>query len=305
MKIEQARLLDMLERQELNLSRSAAALGLSQPAASRLLGLLEDEMGGPLFLRRGKRLQELTSLGRTVLAEAGRIVEADQNLRAIAAERRDSQAGHLRIATTHAQARYFLPSVLQRFRTRWPNVRASLVQGLPFSLVEHLSRGAADIVICTEEMTRDSLESLDCYRWRHMFCAPRGHPLLDQPVTPERLAGQPVMTYVRGITMRDSLDRAFARHGVTLDVRLEAADTDVLKTFIRNGFGTAIIASMTYHPVEDVDLGLKSLGEVTPEYRTRAAWLKGRWLRQFERSFLEMVRTEGARFQQVISAYGA
>lgn len=301
-KLPHVHLLNALGSGDGNLSRAAETLGLSQPSASRLLAEAEEALGGPLFVRKGKRLAELTALGRAVLEECARIAEAERSLAGLAAERRDPGAGELRIAVTHAQARHFLPRPMTRFRQRWPRVKVSLVQGMPRDLVGLVAAGEADVVICTERLEgHPALDHRPLYRWRHALCLRRADPLERAPLTLARIAAEPILTYTRGITGRATLERAFAERGLSLNVTLEAADTDVLKTFVRAGFGAAIVAAMTYEPAEDSDLVLRDLASLGLEFETRAAWARGRRLRQFERSFLEILAEEGPLIERRIA----
>jgi DNA-binding transcriptional LysR family regulator len=178
----------------------------------------------------------------------------------------------------------------------------SLVQGMPRDLVGRVAAGEADVVICTERLEgHPSLDHRPLYRWRHALCLRRADPLDAADLTLDRIAARPILTYTRGITGRAALEAAFAEHGLTLDVALEAADTDVLKTFVRTGLGPAIIAAMTYEPAEDADLVMRDLPGLDLGFETRAAWARGRRLRQFERSFLEILTEEGPLIERRIA----
>jgi DNA-binding transcriptional LysR family regulator len=143
-------------------------------------------------------------------------------------------------------------AILSICRERWPDVQVSLVQGMPRDLIGYLLEGVADIAICTEELKQHSnLNSKGFYRWFHAVCAPLEHDIFSEDVTLKRLAKQPILTYIHNITCRDSLDRAFQKQKLHPNIVLEAADTDVLKTFIRLKMGCGVVASMAYSPQED------------------------------------------------------
>jgi LysR family cys regulon transcriptional activator len=76
---------------------------------SRQLGLLEEELGMPLFERKGKRLVEPTPVCKAIVQELDRIEQSMENIRAVADDYRLQTRGEIRIATTHTQAKYFLP----------------------------------------------------------------------------------------------------------------------------------------------------------------------------------------------------
>ena len=74
---------------------------------------------------------------------------------------------------------------------------------------------------------------------------PYGHPLANESkITIETLGKYPIVTYVFGFSGPSSLQQIFARAGITPHVALTARDADVIKTYVRLGFGVGIVASM-------------------------------------------------------------
>ena len=156
MKITQLQLLKILLNNGLNISEAAKQTYVVQSAVSRQLSLLEDEIGMPLFIRRGKRLVEPTPVCIDICKEIDHLELAMDNIRAVADDHRDARIGELRLATTHMQAKYFLPEVLNAFREKYPKVKIHFLQGNPAQLVEMLHKREADIAVCTEELAEHS-----------------------------------------------------------------------------------------------------------------------------------------------------
>ena len=303
LKLVHLRLLERLGADGANLSAAARSLGLSQPSASRLLAELEQAMGGPLLRREGKRFIGLTPLAEEARAHVRRIVEAERALESLAQDKRDPSTGELRIATTHAQARHFLPAPLKRFRKRWPDVRLRLVQGMPETLAALVVGGEADVAVFTEGLgEHPALKSAPCYAWTHVTLSAPGPTAGHGPISMAEAASEPVLTYVPGISGRRALDEIFEAAGHPLRVALEAADADVLKTFARSEFGRAIVSSMAFDPAMDSDLVLRPFSEATPKFQTRAAWLRERPLRRFEKGFLDFLREESVKLEERMAA---
>ena len=150
MNLQQLRYIHEVARQGLNVSAAAAALFTSQPGVSKQIRLLESELGVEVFTRQGKRLVAITEPGRQVLAIAARMLGDLDNLKQVGEEFTSESAGDLSIATTHTQARYVLPPVVQSFMARYPQVRLSLHQGNPKQVCELVLAGEADLAIATE-----------------------------------------------------------------------------------------------------------------------------------------------------------
>jgi LysR family cys regulon transcriptional activator len=106
------------------------------------------------------------------------LLEAE-NLHQAGSEYSDQTKGTLAIATTHTQARYVLPKVVQQFRQAFPEVRIALQQSSPEHIAEWVMSGKADIGIATEGLSQfKDLVSFPCYEWNHVIVVPEGHPLL-------------------------------------------------------------------------------------------------------------------------------
>ena len=122
-------------------------LHIVQLAVSRQLQLFEEELGSSLFERKGKKLIALTPLGKGVMAEVAAINQVKLNIQAIASDFIASNKGTIHIATTHTQAKYFLPAPIQRFREKYPGIRIYIVQASPEQLIDQLHAHKADIAI--------------------------------------------------------------------------------------------------------------------------------------------------------------
>ena len=126
MTLQQLRYLLGIADSGLNITAAAERLYTSQPGISKQLKLLEQELGIQLFTRKGKSLSAITPAGHEVIARARRILREVENIRSLASDLSEEQAGTLSIATTHTQARYVLPDVIQEFRNRYPKVNLEL-----------------------------------------------------------------------------------------------------------------------------------------------------------------------------------
>jgi DNA-binding transcriptional LysR family regulator len=294
MNLNQIELLQVLQETGLNMSKAAVKMHVVQSAVSRQLQLFENELGSPLFERRGKKLIDLTALGRRVMAEVSAISQAKQNIKTIAADFLDSNQGTIHIATTHTQAKYFLPIPIQRFRAKYPGVRIYMVQASPEQLIDQLHNHKADVAICTEKVNEDAgLVTEYCYEWHHAAVMPQNHPLATGEITRERMATFPILTYSFGYTGRSMIESAFKEKGLELDIILAAADTDVIKTYVRLGLGVGLIAGMAYDPVIDQDLVLRDLSHLIPRSITKIAYLKQNYLPLYSQHFIEELLLAG------------
>lgn len=299
MELRQLRSLVTLVEAHFNVSRTAERLHLVQSAVTQHLKHLEAELGTCLFVRHGKRLVGLTEVGEQVLRHACEALRQTGNIIAVGRDQVEEDQGVLRLGATHTQARYVLPPVIRRFVAAYPAVELQIHQGTPGQLVDMALRDLVDLAICTEALGDEiGLETIPCYRWNRCLIAPAAHPLLEmQPLTLDALCGFPIVTYVFGFTGRGNMSETFAKAGLRPNVVLSAADTDVIKTYVREGLGVGIIAALAYQHEEDADLSVRDLGELFPWEMTKIAYPRDKYLRKYHRRFVDIFKARTANLE--------
>jgi LysR family cys regulon transcriptional activator len=292
MELRQLRSLELLVESGFSVTQTAERLHLVQSAVSQHISRLEQELGTELFVRQGKRLVALTETGEQVLHYARRILKDTENILAVGRDHEEETSGELRIGTTHTQARYVLAPVIRVFREIYPLVNLQIHQGTPQQLVEMADSGSVDFSICTEALgEHPNLTALHCYRWNRSLIAPKGHRVLERrPLALDTLCEYPLITYVFGFTGANHFRTSFARLGLKPRIVLSAADTDVIKTYVREGFGIGIIASLAYSGATDSDLQIRDLSRLFPWEVTRIAYNKEKYLRRYEQRFIELMQ---------------
>jgi len=288
MNLQQLRYVREVARCGLNVSDAAESLYTSQPGVSKQIRLLEEELGVEIFVRRGKRIVEVTEPGRQVLAIAERLLRDIDNLKQVGNEFSDQATGRLAIATTHTQARYALPRVIQQFAQRYPGVRLSLRQGSPTEICRYVIAGEADIAIATEAIEHyEELVMLPCYQWNRCILVPRDHPLTRAgPLTLAAIARHPIVTYDTAFTGRSQINAAFAAAGLAVTVVLSALDADVIKTYVELGMGVGIVAEMAFDPARDAGLVALPARHLFAPSTTRLAIRRGAFLRGYVYDFI-------------------
>lgn len=290
MNLQQLRYLNEIVRRDLKISDAATALYTSQPAISKQIKLLEEELGIEIFVRNGKRIAAITEPGKGLLAIARRMLLDAENFKQFAQEFHSKDSGHLTIATTHTQARYALPPVVKQFIEKHPGVKLGLHQGTPTQIAEQVLHGEADICIATESLTLyEGLVTLPCYEWHHCVIAPTDHPLLNETtLTLEAIAQYPIITYDAAFSGRSKIDAAFERAGLTPEIALTAIDADVIKTYVELGLGIGILAEIAFITEREPHLRMMNARQLFKPSTTRIAIRKNEYLRGFTYDFIEL-----------------
>lgn len=290
MNLQQLRAVREATHRGFNLSVVANVLHTTQPAISRQIRELEQELGVEIFTRHGKRLTGHTTAGRELLPIVERLLQEQANLRTAAADFKSRDAGELVVATTHTQARYALPRVVAQFRRKFPHVKLAFHQAEPQRIVDAVRSGEADIGIATESLARATdLLSFPCYTWNHVIVVPADHALAKvRRPTLRELARHPIVTYEVIFTGRPHIDEAFARAEIQPDIVLTALDSDVIKTYVREGLGIGIIAAMAFDQRTDNDLVALDAAHLFSSNVTRLAMRRGVELRSYVYDFIEL-----------------
>ena len=291
MTLQQIRYLCEVARRGLSVSDAAAALHTSQPGISKQILALEGELGVQVFVRRGKRLVEITPAGKR-LVELGEKVLADAgNLKRAALDLQDEAVGEMVIATTHTQARYVLPKVIPVFLKRFPKVSLFIHQGNPMQVAAEVASGRADLGIATEYLDGVAeLVTLPLYAWNRVVVAQKGHPILDKrKLTLADIAAYPLVSYDISMTGRGAVNQAFAARGLSPTFVLSAMDSDVLKTYVELGIGIGLLAEMAYDPKQDAKLGAVAAKHLFPESVTKIALKRNAFLRAYTYELIELL----------------
>jgi LysR family cys regulon transcriptional activator len=288
MKLQQLRYIWEVANHNLNVSATAASLYTSQPGISKQIRLLEDELGAEIFSRSGKHLTKVTPIGEEILSMASNILREVDSIKQLAQEHKNPKTGSLDIATTHTQARYALPEVIQKFIHKYPQVGLHMHQGTPVQIAEKAAEGTVDFAIATEAMELFSdLIMMPCYRWNRCILVPKNHPLARlKYVSLADVAQYSIVTYVFGFTGRSKLDEAFVEHDLEANVVFTATDADVIKTYVRLGLGIGIVAHMAYDSDIDTDLVAIEAGHLFDSSVTSIGFRKGTYLRGYMYDFI-------------------
>jgi len=291
MNLHQLRFVREAVRQNYNLTDAAKALFTSQPGVSKAIIELEEELGVDIFTRHGKRIRGLTEPGRLVLESVELIMQEIESLKRIGKEYAAHDSGSFTIATTHTQARYMLPKVVQAFMLKFPKVRLSLLQGNPKQIADMVKSGQADLAIATEAIAAmDGLVTMPCYQWEHVVVVPPEHDLLrSKAVSLEEIATYPLITYDAAFAGRSKIDHAFSLRELKPDVLLEAIDADVIKTYVELGMGVGIIAGMAFDVERDRNLRTIPVGHLFGMNVSRVAVKQGAYLRSYIYTFIELL----------------
>jgi DNA-binding transcriptional LysR family regulator len=249
-------------------SRAAEALRISQPAISKGVRALENQVGTPL-IERGPGGIRLTEAGDLLAARARELFSieraAEEELRAI----RGLEHGRLGVAASTTIAIYHLPPLLASFRAAHPNVDLRLTSANTHDVLESLLRRDVDIAL-VEGPVDDARIEVSPWREEAMaLVAAPSHPLARRggAVSGDDLRGELFVVREPGSGTRDVAEALLAAIGVTPPRILEVGSTEAIKQVVAAGLGLAIVSRMA--AADQLALGRLSALPVTKTGFTR------------------------------------
>ena len=223
-------------------SRGAEYLRLSQPALSRQIKQLEQELGTPLFRRHGHGVT-LTESGATLLSRSQSILRQIEQARDEIRGGAGQWAGTISLAVPPAAGSYLIPALSDRFAAEHPNVSLKIVGGYSGYIHEWLVRGQVDLACFHDPLPQRGFEIVPLVLEPVFVVGRRGSfPFDANPVRAADLPKLPLILPSRPNASRRLLDRWMAERHLTLDLRMEVDDPSIIRALLRAGQGFSILS---------------------------------------------------------------
>ena len=290
MKLQQLRCVYKIVQNDFNISKAAESLHTSQPGVSKQIQLLEDEVGIRIFQRNGKRLTGLSDAGIDLYKSISEIIREVSNIKNISHEHENDNTGSFTIATTHTQARYKLPKVVEAFVKKYPKIDLNIHQGDPSQVTEQILKGDADVGIATESIGHNAnIICIPCYSWNRVLVFPKNHALSSiKEITLQNIASYPMITYDYAFTGSTIVSKVFKEANISPNIMLTAIDADVIKTYVELNLGVGLIAEMAYDKNKDSTLEIRDVSHLFPTSTTYIGIRKETFVRGLVYDFIKM-----------------
>ncbi len=225
----------------LNFTRAARLSNVTQPALSRAIHQLEDEVGG-LLVRRERNRTHITDLGRLLEPQLRRTLVATEAAKALAAGFLSLEAAEVTLGVMCTVGPRPLAATLMAFQRSHPGVRVATVAGSADHLAGLLETGLIDLAIMSRpEAASKRLHALTLYRERFCLVCPAAHRLAALPgVTPRALVGE---TYLlrSGCPYSAQVPRLAREQGVELRIGHASECDDWIAAMVRAGLGVCLV----------------------------------------------------------------
>lgn len=272
-----------------HITRAAEALSISQPALSRSIARLEQELGVALFERSGRAIV-LNRYGKLFLVRVNRIMkEYQEGLREIG-ELMSPQFGEVSLGFLHTLGPQLVPELIRRFRTEYPNIQFQLHQSNTQTLLERMMNGDIDLCL-TSLRERDTPPQI---RWAYLrseelfVAVPVGHPLDGRKhIRLEEVGNEHIVSFKMGYGLRKITDELFQQAGIQPKVTFEGEEVHTIAGLVASGLGVAVIPD--FQGIDRSQVSLLPVKWPLCRRNIGMAWTEGHYLSPAAEQFRQFI----------------
>jgi DNA-binding transcriptional LysR family regulator len=233
----------------LHFRRAAEQLNVAQPALSRTIRLLEEDIGTALLTRTTRNV-ELTEAGRVFLDEVRKVLAGADRAVDMARRAADGRIGSLTVAYMDFAINGPLPSIMRRFRRAAPEIEINLVHMWTARQREALLSGEIDLGFLIGAFSSPSIENMLVRREGLVAVLPESHPLAERTsLGLKDLRSEPFVLGAREFwgPYREQIDLLCQEAGFTPDVVQEAYNSDGIFGLVAAGLGVTLYTESARH----------------------------------------------------------
>ena len=268
-------------------TKAAEVLSISQPALSRSIARLEEELGVPLFERQGRTVA-LNTYGKIFLNRVNRAIqEIDLGQQEIQ-DLLDPLKGSVSLGFINSQGSNLIPNLLGSFRQSFPEIRFMLYQNVTNRVLDQLEAGEIDFCFCAKPLARENIRWIQLFTEEIILIVPKGHPLAQRKaVKLKELREESFIAFKKKLSLGEIIDQIFQEAGITPKVTFEVEEAGTVAGLVAAKLGIALIPKL--RPVEIEEIAQIHVAEPKCQRVIGMAWVEGRYLSPAARHFQEFV----------------
>lgn len=237
----------VMAAEELNFSRAAQRLHLSQSAVSQNIQSIERNYKVELFVRHGRSVQ-LSDAGQVLLPMAREVLNSARLLEDTLVNVKGEVSGELAIGCATTSGRYFIPNLLARFQREYPNVRTRVSLMKRQAVTDGLLDQTLNLGVVGRCVGHRDIECQPIFEDRIILIVPSQHPWANVvQVKPAEVLEQPFISREHSSGTFEELFDNLRRHGINpdnLNVVMELGDAEAVQMAVENGIGITFISEV-------------------------------------------------------------
>ncbi|WP_070967888.1 LysR family transcriptional regulator [Vibrio sonorensis] len=270
-----------------NFTLAAKKLHIAQPALSISIRKFEQQLGLKLFKRDDRRI-ELTGEGEVLLVHAYKVLQQVEDAKLAMDELRGLEKGEVRLGAPSMLGSYFFPEILMAFKSRYPNLKLTLVDAGTRSIREMLLQGELDIGVVVNDDISDDLETDPLINAEMVAVVGKTHPLAGQKsLSFESFFSNELVMFKPGYFHREYIESMAQQVRREMNCSFETNLLPMILNIVKNEYAiTALLELVTQHEQDVVAVSF----EEPVNIELSLAWRKGGYLSLADRAFLDFVK---------------
>lgn len=243
-----------------NITKASEELNISQPAISKSIKKLEEQLGGQLFVRT-KRGVILTEEGKEFYNYIKQAIEYINNAENKFTDLINLETGCIKIGISTTLTKEFLLPYLEKFHTLYPKIDIKIITSLTSDLITKLKSGLIDIVILNlnDKNYGNDIDIIKCMKINDCFVVNSKYKnLINKGVSLKEINNYPLILQSKGSNTREFLDNIAKEKGIIFNPNIELASYSLVVEFAKIGLG---IGYVTKEYIKD-ELNNKKLFEL-------------------------------------------
>lgn len=226
-----------------NITKASQRLMISQPAVTKQIKALENQLGGELFIRT-KRGVILTDNGKEIYNYVKQGMHCFESAELQFSNLKKLETGIVRIGISTTLCRIFLLKYLEKFHKQYPNIAIQVFTDPSKTMRGMLKDGTIDILIAKElENDDEDLEITEIGKLHQCFISSSVHyeELKDKTIPLQELDKYPLLFPKSPSTTRKSINDFCKNNNITLTSKIEVASANLLEDFVTIGLGIGLV----------------------------------------------------------------
>lgn len=225
----------------LNFTEAACALYITQPAVTAQIKALESYCGLKLFKKRGRH-KYLSEEGKTLFTYAETIFSCEKDIENTLEDLRQLKRGVLRIGTTTAYARYFMPLMLSTFHYKYPKIKIEMSEGSSLEMTLSLLDFKNEVAVIAGAGEISGIEFIPFSKEEMVVLVPPQHPLTKKKaIYFHELKDEPFIMKDKGSGTRKLVDRLFSQSHCQPNILMEVSNSEFIKQLVQRGDGVSFL----------------------------------------------------------------
>lgn len=228
-----------------SITKASEILNISQPAVTKHIKNLEEQLGNPLFIRTKKGVI-LNEYGEKIFLNVKQALNLLSESEKEISKYKSLNKGTIKIGISTTLARKYLLKYIKKFHETYPNIVIDIYTDATKDLIKQLKNGVIDIIISKFPQNRDNdLNYIYLGKTKYIFVANEEYSFLsDKSIPIKKLLNYPLLLQKTPSNSRDNIEKYLKENNLNIEPKMNIASSNLLVDFIRLGYGIGYVTKL-------------------------------------------------------------